>query len=243
MKIDDNAAASDGAPRRKFYGRRKGRQLRQGQRALIDDLLPRLTVALPKSGTIDPAKLFAKPPHEIWMEIGFGGGEHLARQAEAHPEIGFIGCEVFENGIASMLAHIRDRGLANIRIHAEDARDLLPHLPPQSIARLFLLFPDPWPKKRHANRRFINRANLDRLAELLVDGGEFRVGSDDPNYIAWALAHVTAHPAFQWLAESPADWNQRPADWPETRYERKALLAGRKPAYFRFRRRPRAELA
>jgi tRNA (guanine-N7-)-methyltransferase len=239
MTTEKNAAASEGAPRRKFYGRRKGRQLRQGQQALIDDLLPRLTIPLPKSGLLDPATLFANAPRQIWLEIGFGGGEHLAQQAKANPEIGFIGCEVFENGVASMLAHIRDEELANIRLHPEDARDLLAVLPPRSISRLFLLFPDPWPKKRHAGRRFINQANLDLLATLLVDGAEFRVGSDDPGYIAWALAHVTAHPAFQWLAQSPADWSRRPEDWPETRYERKALKASRKPAYFRFRRRPR----
>lgn len=234
-----NAAASEGALRRKFYGRRKGRQLRKGQQALLDDLLPRIAIALPPSGLIEPARLFAPPLREIWLEIGFGGGEHMAQQAKANPGIGFIGCEVFENGVASMLAHVRDDGLKNVRIHPEDARDLLPLLPSQSIDRLFLLFPDPWPKKRHANRRFINRENLDRLADFLTDGAEFRVGSDDPNYIAWALAHVTAHPAFQWLAEGPDDWRLRPADWPETRYERKALKAGRKPAYLRFRRRLR----
>ena len=239
MTIEKNAAASEGAPRRKFYGRRKGRQLRRGQQGLIDDLLPRLTLALPQTGFIDPATLFAKPPRAVWLEIGFGGGEHLAYQAKANPEIGFVGCEVFENGVASMLAHIRDEDLVNVRLHPEDARDLLAVLKPNSIDRLFLLFPDPWPKKRHAGRRFINQANLDLLSTSLVDGAEFRVGSDDPGYIAWALAHVTAHPAFQWLAESPADWSRRPDDWPETRYERKALKAGRKPAYFRFRRRSR----
>jgi len=239
MTIEKNAAASEGAPRRKFYGRRKGRQLRQGQQTLIDDLLPRLTILLPKTGLIDPATLFAKAPRKIWLEIGFGGGEHLAHQAKAHPEIGVIGCEVFENGVASMLAHIRDEDLKNVRLHPEDARDLLAFLPSMSIDRLFLLFPDPWPKKRHAGRRFINQDNLDRLANLLVDGAEFRVGSDDPGYIAWALAHVTAHPAFEWPAQSKMDWSRRPDDWPETRYERKALKAGRNPAYFSFRRRPR----
>lgn len=239
MTIDKNAAASEGAPRRKFYGRRKGRQLRQGQQALIEDRLPRLVIPLPATGRIDPATLFQGPPRAVWLEIGFGGGEHLAYQAKANPLIGFIGCEVFENGVASMLAHIRDDDLVNVRLHPEDARDLLAVLAPNSLDRLFLLFPDPWPKKRHAGRRFINRANLDLLAELLTDGAEFRVGSDDPGYIAWALAHVTAHPAFEWLAASAADWARRPDDWPETRYERKALTAGRKPAYFRFRRRPR----
>lgn len=237
--IADNAAASEGAPRRKFYGRRKGRQLRKGQQALVDTLLPQLAIDLPPSGQVDPVGLFAPPVREVWLEIGFGGGEHLAAQAKAHPEIGFIGCEVFENGVASMLAHIRDGGLTNVRLHPEDVRDLLPLLPPRSIGRLFLLFPDPWPKKRHAERRFVNRANLDRLADLLADDAELRIGSDDPTYIAWALAHVTDHPAFRWLAEAPSDWSRRPADWPATRYERKAVLAGRKPAYFRFRRRPR----
>lgn len=171
------------------------------------------------------------------LEIGFGGGEHLAEQARAHREAGIIGCEIFLNGIATLLAQIDAHDLKNVRIYPEDARDLLDALPERSLDRVFLLFPDPWHKRRHAERRFIQAANLDLLARLMKPGAEFRVASDDPIYIGWALAHLTAHPAFQWIARRPQDWRDRPADWPPTRYEAKALRAGRKPAYFRFLRR------
>lgn len=222
---------------RRFYGRRKGRPLRKGQQHLIDTLLPRLAIELPGSGKPDPRTLFASAPKQVWLEIGFGGGEHLAAQARAHPEAGIIGCEVFLNGIATLLAQVEAHGLGNVRIYPEDARDLLDALPARSLDRAFLLFPDPWPKRRHAARRFIQTANLDLMARLLKPGAEFRVASDDPTYIGWALAHLTAHPAFQWTARRPADWRERPADWPPTRYEAKALREGRKPAYFRFLRR------
>ena len=220
-----------------FYGRRKGRPLRKGRQSLFDDLLPRITVPLTLGTTLDPATLFAPPKRAHWLEIGFGGGEHLAHQAANHPEIGFIGCEVFESGIASGLSHIAERNLENVRIHPEDARTLLAALKPQSLDRVFLLFPDPWPKHRHAQRRFVNRSNLDRLAELIRGGGELRIASDDPTYVEWTLRHVPVHPAFRWLAESPADWQQRPADAIETRYEKKAREAGRVPHFFRFLRR------
>ncbi|HWA50326.1 MAG TPA: tRNA (guanosine(46)-N7)-methyltransferase TrmB [Dongiaceae bacterium] len=221
---------------RRFYGRRKGRPLRKGQQSLIDTLLPRLAIDLPAAGRLDPRALFPQTPREIWLEIGFGGGEHLAEQARANPQAGIIGCEVFLNGIATLLAQVETHGLTNVRIHPEDARDLLDVLPEQSLDRVFLLFPDPWPKRRHAERRFIQTERLDQLARLMKPGAEFRVGSDDPGYITWALAHLTAHPRFQWLARGPHDWQQRPADWPQTRYEAKALREGRRPAFFRFRR-------
>ena len=148
--------------------------------------------------------------------------------------VGIIGCEVFLNGIATLLAQISERD--NIRIYPEDARDLLDALPDGSLDRVFLLFPDPWPKRRHAARRFIQPGNLDLLARLMKPGAEFRFGSDDPTYIGWGLAHLMKHPAFRWTAESPADWRARPADWPPTRYEAKALREGREPAFFRFTR-------
>jgi tRNA (guanine-N7-)-methyltransferase len=220
-----------------FYGRRKGRPLRKGRQSLFDELLPRITVPLSEGAVLDPARLFASKRRAVWLEIGFGGGEHLAHQAASNPDIGFIGCEVFESGIASGLSHVADRKLENVRFHPEDARTLLAALKPRSLERVFLLFPDPWPKRRHAQRRFVNRGNLDRLAELLQDGGELRICSDDPTYIEWTLQHVPMHPAFQWLAESPADWLERPADAIETRYEKKAREAGRVPHFFRFRRR------
>jgi tRNA (guanine-N7-)-methyltransferase len=228
--------------RRKFYGRRKGRKLRTNQQGWMDVLLPRLTVALPEDGgRLDPASLFSRKMDDIWLEIGFGGGEHLAAQAAANPGVGIIGCEVFVNGVASLLGHLDTQskdgtGSDNVRVYPEDARDLLARLPERSLGRLFLLFPDPWPKARHARRRFVNRENLDLLARLLKPGAEFRVGSDDPIYIGWALAHASNHPAFTWLARSSADWLQRPADWPPSRYEQKAIRQGRQPAYFRFRR-------
>jgi tRNA (guanine-N7-)-methyltransferase len=239
MKPDREASNPE---QRRFYGRRKGRPLRKGQQHLIDMLLPRLAIDLPASGTFDPRRLFPQspdgPPQEVWLEIGFGGGEHLAEQARANRHAGIIGCEVFLNGIATLLAQVEAHDLGNVRIYPEDARDLLDRLPEASLDRVFLLFPDPWPKRRHAARRFIQTERLDQLARLLKPGGEFRVASDDPGYITWALAHLTAHPRFQWLAQGPRDWRERPADWPPTRYEAKALREGRKPAFFRFRRRP-----
>jgi tRNA (guanine-N7-)-methyltransferase len=222
---------------RRFYGRRKGRPLRKGQQHLIDTLLPQLAIALPASGKLDPRSLFPGKTGRIWLEIGFGGGEHLAEQARAHPDVGLIGCEVFLNGIATLLAQVFALGLGNVRIHPEDARDLLDALPDACLDRVFLLFPDPWPKRRHADRRFIQRNNLDLLARLMKPGAEFRVASDDPVYIGWALAHLARHPAFVWTAQGPGDWRARPADWPGTRYESKALREGRRPVFLRFTRR------
>ena len=218
-----------------FYGRRKGRRLREGRRSLYDEVLPTLTVALPRAGgVLDPRSLFDPAPRAVWLEIGFGGGEHLAAQAAANPETGFIGCEVFEAGIASALGHIVEAELKNVRLHPEDARELLAVLAPESLDRVFLLFPDPWPKRRHEQRRFIGKANLDRLADLMRQGAELRVASDDPTYQEWALRHVPVHPAFQWQVQSPSDWLERPSDAIETRYEKKARAAGRTPMFFRF---------
>jgi tRNA (guanine-N7-)-methyltransferase len=219
-----------------FYGRRKGRPLRKGRRFLFDELLPRITIPLSEAASLDPATLFEATKRAIWLEIGFGGGEHLAHQAADHPNIGFLGCEVFEGGIASCLSHIAERNLENVRIYPEDARNLLTALQPRSLDRVFLLFPDPWPKRRTAKRRFVNRGNLDRLAELIVPGGELRIASDDPTYIEWTLQHVPVHAEFQWVAESPVDWQDRPNDSIETRYEKKARDAERVPHFFRFRR-------
>ncbi len=220
-----------------FYGRRKGRPLRKGRQFLFDELLPRITIPLTPGVALDPATLFAPKKHAVWLEIGFGGGEHLAHQAANHPDIGFLGCEVFDGGIASCLSHIDERKLDNVRIHPEDARKLLAVLEPRSVERVFLLFPDPWHKRRHAQRRFVNPGNLDRLAALMRAGGELRIASDDPIYQEWTLRHVPVHPAFQWTALSPADWLERPADAVETRYEKKARAAGRVPMFFRFLRR------
>ncbi|HEX3498921.1 MAG TPA: tRNA (guanosine(46)-N7)-methyltransferase TrmB [Stellaceae bacterium] len=231
--------------RRILYGRRRGRPLHRGQQRLIDTLLPRLAVTLPENGTLDPAALFDptafldKGPREIWLEIGFGGGEHLAAQAAAHRDIGMIGCEVFENGIAKLLGEIERQELANIRILTDDARLLLAALPEASISRVFILFPDPWPKQRHHKRRIVTGQTLDTLAALMKDGAQLRLATDDVDYLGWMLARVPLHPAFAWLAEGPADWRSRPQDWPATRYEAKAIAAGRRPYFLRLRRRPR----
>jgi tRNA (guanine-N7-)-methyltransferase len=239
------AARSEGVaqtPRSRelFYGRRRGRPLRAGQRERKTTLLPELSFSLPERGLLDPAALFAAPVRKIWLEIGFGGGEHLAEQAERHPDIGFIGCEVFENGVVKLLGEIDRRGLGNVRIYADDARPLLAALEPHSIARVFFLFPDPWPKARHHKRRLVAPATLDRLSEIMTDAAELRLATDDPSYLAWMLEHTIAHPAFAWTARGPADWRERPDDWPATRYEQKARNAGRSPAFLRFVRRERS---
>lgn len=222
------------SPRRRVYGRRRGRPLRQGQRQLTDSLLPRLAIDLSERGPLDPAEFFPARPAAVWLEIGFGAGEHLTAQAERHPDIGMIGCEVFENGVARLVAEIARRDLRNIRIYPDDARALLDVLAPASLGRVFILFPDPWPKQRHHKRRLVAPATLDRLAVLMMPGAELLLASDDRDYVAWMLEHASAHPAFRWLARRPADWRERPADWPPTRYEEKARAAERKPAFLRF---------
>jgi tRNA (guanine-N7-)-methyltransferase len=182
--------------------------------------------------------LFGAAPRPIWLEIGFGGGEHLADQAACRPAIGFLGCEVYENGIARLIAEIDRRGLANIRVFSGDARLLLAALPAASVDRVFILFPDPWPKERHKKRRLVAGETLDRLAAIMRGGAELRLATDDPDYLAWMLERVTRHSAFEWLARRPADWRERPADWPPTRYEEKARAAGRSPYFLRIIRRP-----
>lgn len=227
-------------PRRntRVYGRRLGRPLRAGRQELLSDLLPRLRLSVADGAGIDPAALFPGK-REVWLELGFGGGEHLAAQAEAHPDVGVIGTELFLNGIGSLLRHVRDRQLTNVRVADIDSFRLIGALAPASIARVFLLFPDPWPKVRHHRRRFVRDESLDLVARLLRDGGEFRFATDHADYCTWALARIVRHPAFAWAAESPADWRERPPDWPATRYEQRALAAGRKPVFLSFFRRPR----
>jgi tRNA (guanine-N7-)-methyltransferase len=205
-------------------------------------LLPRLAINLPPSGHLDIAALFGNARRSIWLEIGFGGGEHLAQLAEQHPQIGFIGCEVFENGIVKLLAQIELRRLGNIRIFADDARLIMAALPPAAVDRVFILFPDPWPKRRQHKRRIMSRATLDTLEEIMIDDAELRLATDDADYLSWILEHITAHPAFEWLARRPGDWRERPPDWPPTRYEAKARAAGRSPAFLRMRRRPRVAI-
>ena len=227
------AARSEG--RRLLYGRRKGHGLSARQQGLIDNLLPRL--AIPETGPLSPVALFASPRQGFALEVGFGGGEHLAAQAAAHAAWGFIGCEPFVNGMAQLLTRIEAGPLSNIRLHPGDARDVLERLPEAALDAVYVLFPDPWPKTRHWKRRFIGPDTVPLLARALKPGGLLRVASDIPDYVRWALIHLVPSGHFDWQAEAPADWRVRPADWPGTRYEAKALRAGRVPSYLEFRRR------
>ena len=219
------------------YGRRRGHSLRPARQALVENLLPRLSIELPAAGGLDAERL-KDGASELWLEIGFGAGEHLAVLAARHPEIRFIGCEPYLNGVASLLRQIHDQGLENIRLIHGDARPLLAALPEACLSRVIFLFADPWPKTRHHKRRFICRENLDALARVLFGGGDFRFASDHGEYARWTLARVLRHGAFSWPARNVGDWCRRPADWPGTRYEAKALAAGRQPLYFRFLRCP-----
>lgn len=218
---------------RRLYGRRAGHKLRAGQAALVEGLLPK--VAIPDTGRLDATRLFGDN-RPLQFEIGFGSGEHLAAQAEAHPEAGFIGCEPFLNGIVGALGHIRDGGLTNVRLHMGDALDALERLPDASLTRLYLLHPDPWPKARHAKRRMVNPGPLDLIASKLVDGGEFRLGTDDPTYCRWAMMVMNGRRDFEWLAQNASDFLVRPADWPATRYEGKARRLCHEVWYMKYRR-------
>ncbi len=223
----------------RVYGRRQGRKLRPGRVALLDSALPKFAIPVVRGETLDPASLFVPRRAELWLEIGFGAGEHTAWQAGQNTDVGILAAEIFVNGVASLMRHIAERKLDNIRNHADDVRPLLAALPDACLDRVFVLHPDPWPKARHAERRFVNPANLDTLARLMADGAELRIASDHPVYQAWALEQMGRRRDFEWLARSIADWRDRPADWPQTRYEEKALSEGRRSLYLRYRRRPR----
>ncbi len=216
----------------------------------MQTLLPRLALKL-ESGR-DTRTYF--PPacpagrdngavRDAWLEIGFGGGEHLLWQAQAHSDIGMIGAEPYQSGVAKFLSRLASRSeqgnddLTNIWIYQDDARDILKALPDRSLGRVFLLFPDPWPKTRHHKRRFLQMATLDELARVMTAGAELRFATDDRSYFLWALERLMSHPAFGWQAQSCRDWQRRPEDWPQTRYEAKAVSAGRACAYLQFQRR------
>ena len=219
--------------RRHVYGRRQGHKLHPRQAGLVADMLPALRVP---QAPFDPAGLFGVPPQSVALEIGFGGGEHLARKAALEPYTGFIGCEPFLNGVAKLLMEIEAQSLGNIRIHDNDARDLMEWLPDACLDRIYLLYPDPWPKTRHHKRRFIVPDNLQQFFRILKPGGELMVASDIPHYIMWTLSHIRQHGGFAWQAEAADDWRLPPPGWQPTRYEQKALREGRTPTYLYFRR-------
>jgi len=219
----------------KSFGRRRGKKLRPGRERLMAQLLPQIS--------IDPNRSIHDqfPPaiKSLWLEIGFGGGEHLAAQANAHPDVGLVGCEPFIDGVAKLLAQVDAENLQNVRIHGDDARQIFSTFDQASIDRIFVLFPDPWRKARHHKRRLIQDDILNDFAKLLKDGGELRVASDHMDYVRWTLAHVMRHENFEWTAEGPTDWRVPPTDWIRTRYEQKALAKGDRCVYLCFRRKAR----
>ena len=223
-----------------FFGRRKGHPLRARQAELFDTLLPRLVVDLTRPAE-NLGTLFSVPPDDVRLEIGFGGAEHLIAQAQAHPRVGFIGCEPFVNGMAKALAAIDAHKLENIRLHHADAVDLLDWLPENALGRVDLLYPDPWPKRRHWKRRFVNAANVARLARVLRPGGEFRFATDWANYAEWTLLRLSRAREFAWTAQRADDWRGPWAGFSQTRYEAKAIREGRVPCYLVFRRMANSE--
>lgn len=228
-----------GAPWRNFYGRFKGKGLRKSQEAWLDEDLAALSPGKvswddnPDRAPLDLAALFGE--RDLWLEIGFGGGEHMIHQATQNPDVGFIGCEPYINGVAMLLGKIREAGAENIRIHPGDARDMFDVLPEASVSRAFLLYPDPWPKKRHHRRRFVTQEHLQPLARALKPGAILRVATDIPDYVRQTLQEVPKA-GFEWLAESPEDWREPWGDWISTRYEQKAFREGRDAHYLTFRK-------
>jgi len=230
--MDPNTPASQ----RAFFGRRKGHALKPRQAALFDTLLPRVALDLTKPAPADLCTLFAQPLDAVRLEIGFGGAEHLIAQAQAHPTTGFIGTDAFINGVAKALVAIDAHKLGNVRLYFGDASELIDWLPEAALSRIDLLYPDPWPKRRHWKRRFVQDDSLKRLARILNSGGELRFATDIADYAAYALARVLRSPDFAWTAEQASDWRKPWADFAGTRYEAKAKREGRTPAYFIFRK-------
>ncbi len=219
-------------PQHRLYGRSKGKALRAHQASLMEALLPKLTLDL--SAPLAPAR-------ETHLEIGFGGGEHLIEAAARTPAVDFIGCEPFVNGMAKLLSRIEERGLPNIRLYQGDAVQVLDRLPDASLARVYFFYPDPWPKRRHRKRRFVSPENLDRLARVMKPQTELRFATDIDDYAAWTLARARAHSAFHWTARVADDWRMPWEGWTRTKYEAKAIAAGRKPVYLTFIRAGRDE--
>jgi tRNA (guanine-N7-)-methyltransferase len=218
----------DGAPRA-FFGRRSGKKLHGGQQAVFDAALPDLEIRL--DGALDPRTLFPDASHLV-IEIGYGGGEHLALEAARHPRTGYIGCEVFTGGIGKMVQTIVARELGNIRLFTDDALKLLMALPAASIDEIYLLYPDPWPKTRHHKRRFVSPTTLAELARVLRPGGQFHFATDIEDYADWTLAHIMRAPEFSFMPERPGGWHEPYPGWEPTRYEEKARREGRMISFY-----------
>lgn len=219
---------------RAFFGRRSGKKLHGGQQAVFDATLPQLEIKL--EGPLNPRSLFPDA-ERIVVEIGYGGGEHLARQAAENPKTGFIGCEVFTGGIGKMVQTIAGQELRNIRLFTDDALKLLVQLPEGSIDEVYLLYPDPWPKTRHHKRRFVSPTTLGKLARVIREGGKFHFATDIEDYANWTLAHIVRQPLFSFEPERPGSWHEPYPGWKATRYEQKARREGRMTSfYFTFNR-------
>jgi tRNA (guanine-N7-)-methyltransferase len=219
-----------------FFGRRRGKTIRPLQATALAEGLTRYRLDLGLPAPADLTTLFAAEVSAVRLEIGFGGGEHLLSEAKSHPDTGFIGVEPFVNSMAKLMVALAEKPLTNLRVYDDDATRLLDWLPAASLSGIDLLYPDPWPKKKHWKRRFVSQVNLDRFARALKSGGKFRFASDIDTYVNWTLLHCHAHGAFEWQAADAGDWRKPYAGWLGTRYEAKALREGRTPAYLTFRR-------
>nr|WP_244514526.1 tRNA (guanine(46)-N(7))-methyltransferase TrmB [Afifella marina] len=230
----ENGSAADRPTTSSLHGRRKGKRLTAHREALMERLLPQLALDLSEPAPGNLSGLFAADVEDLRLEIGFGGGEHLIHEARKTPSCGFFGVEPFVNGMAKAVAAIKGEELTNIRLYDGDAANLLDWLPSQSLSRVDLFYPDPWPKRRHWKRRFVNADNLARIHRALRPGGVFRFASDIPSYVDWTMIRALRHGGFAWPAETAADWREPYPGWPGTRYEAKALREGRRPAYLTF---------
>ncbi|WP_068311121.1 tRNA (guanosine(46)-N7)-methyltransferase TrmB [Polycladidibacter hongkongensis] len=219
-----------------FFGRRVGKPLSTRQTSLLEEFFPTITFDLEGPAPKDLRSLFNAPVEKVYLEIGFGGSEHFIHRAKESPNIGFIGVEPFQGGLVKGIANVHDAGLQNALIYDDDATKLLDWLPAGQFDVVYQLYPDPWPKKKHWKRRFVNQQNLSRIARALKPGGEYRFASDIDTYVDWTLQHCREHPDFEWTAKCAEDWRTPWSNWPGTRYERKAIREGRIGRYLTFRR-------
>lgn len=236
MSASDDQAERPSRSTEAFFGRRKGKALRVNQVRLMDKTLSALKLDLSQPAPASLATLFPVPVKEIRLESGFGGGEHLIHRALENPETGFIGVEPFVNSMAKLLARVEEQGIRNIRVFDDDATLVLDWLPEASVDQMDLLYPDPWPKKRHWKRRFVSDVNVERFHRVIKPGGQFCFASDIDTYVNWTLEHFDRHPGFEWTARNASDWLTPFPNWPGTRYESKARREGRSSAYLTFRR-------